>query len=163
MSEGFVPLAVFLRPLPPPEPPPLSSSQPADGPDPSADSDEILHEYSATFGVIRRFRAAVADALDVAVAQLLAEIAENVLARELALGAADVAAIVAKTRERFADEKNIVVRVHPRDRDALRELEIDTVVDQTLTPGDIIAELRSGTIDLRLGARLEMALTACAR
>ena len=44
---------------------------------------ESVTEYAATFGAVRRFRAALADALDVAVQQLLAEIAENVLAREL--------------------------------------------------------------------------------
>ena len=112
---------------------------------------------------MRRFRAALADALDVAVQQLLAEIAENVLARELRLAGADVAAVVAKTRERFSNERVLTVRVHPRDRNALRGLEIDAVVDESLAPGDVIAELRSGTIDLRLRARLENALDACAR
>ena len=55
------------------------------------------------------------------------------------------------------------MRVHPRDRNALRGLEIDAVLDESLAPGDVIAELRSGTIDLRLRARLENALDACAR
>ena len=124
---------------------------------------ETVTEYVATFGAVRRFRAALADALDVAVQQLLAEIAENVLARELRLAGADVAAVVAKTRERFSNERVLTVRVHPRDRNALRGLEIDAVVDESLAPGDVIAELRSGTIDLRLRARLENALDACAR
>jgi flagellar biosynthesis/type III secretory pathway protein FliH len=53
------------------------------------------------------------------------------------------------------------VRVHPRDRHSLDSLEIDSVLDETLVPGDVIAELRSGTIDLRLRARLESALAAC--
>jgi len=44
----------------------------------------------------------------------------------------------------------------------LDSLEIDSVVDETLVPGEVIAELRSGTIDLRLRARLESALAACA-
>lgn len=94
--------------------------------------------------------------------QLLAEIAENVLARELELRPADIGAIVAKTRERFADEKIVVVRVHPQDREALGELEVDAVLDERLKRGDIVAELSSGTIDLRLQARLELALATCA-
>ena len=98
-------------------------------------------QYAATFGAIRRFRAALADALDVAVQQLLEEIAENVLARELTVAGADVASIVAKTRERFSSERVLRVRVHPRDRSALDSLEIDSVLDETLVPGDVIAEL----------------------
>lgn len=165
MSEGFIPLARFLRP-PPPELVPLSLPQPpaaGEPPAPFSHPAETFTEYSAAFGAVRRFRAAVADALDVAVQQLLPEIAENVLARELTLEGADVAAVVAKTRERFSNEKVLTVRVHPRDRNALCGLEIDAVLDESLAPGDVIAELRSGTIDLRLRARLENALDACAR
>ena len=165
MSEEFIPLARFLSP-PPAEPvAPFLSQDPAAGEPlaPFALPAETVTEYVATFGAVRRFRAALADALDVAVQQLLAEIAENVLARELRLAGADVAAVVAKTRERFSNERVLTVRVHPRDRNALRGLEIDAVVDESLAPGDVIAELRSGTIDLRLRARLENALDACAR
>ena len=85
MSEGFVPLARFLRP-PPPEPAvALTSSRSRSR---SVDrtcshSEESFAQFAATFSAIRRFRAALGDALDVAVQQLLAEIAENVLAREL--------------------------------------------------------------------------------
>jgi flagellar biosynthesis/type III secretory pathway protein FliH len=164
MSEGFVPLARFLRP-PPPEPLVSSLPQaPAAGERlaPCSHSEETFTQYAATLGSIRRFRAALADALDVAVQRLLAEIAENVLARELTVAGADVAAVVAKTREQFSSERVLTVRVHPRDRNALGSLEIDSILDETLVPGDIIAELRSGTIDLRLRARLESALAACA-
>ena len=165
MSEGFIPLARFLSP-PPPEPVALPLPAPPAAGEPLAPSSqpaESFTEYAATFGAVRRFRAALADALGVAVQQLLAEIAENVLARELTLAGADVAAVVAKTRERFANERVLTVRVHPRDRDALCGLEIDVVLDESLAPGDVMAELRSGTIDLRLRTRLENALDACAR
>ncbi len=165
MSDGFIPLAAFLSP-PPKEPAPPSVL----APDAAEDSVTSLRgssdpstEYAAAFGAVRRFRAAVADALEVAVQQLLAEIAENVLARELELGSADVGAIVAKTRERVKEEKIVAVRIHPRDREALGELAVDAVLDDTLVPGDIVAELRSGTIDLRLRARLDKALAACLR
>jgi flagellar biosynthesis/type III secretory pathway protein FliH len=164
MSEGFVPLARFLRP-PPPEPVVFSLRQDpaaAQSIAPCLHSEESFAQFAATFGAIRRFRAGLADALDVAVQQLLAEIAENVLARELTVAGADIAAIVAKTRERFLSERVLSVRVHPRDRRCLESLEIDSVLDETLVPGDVVAELRSGTIDLRLRARLESALAACA-
>jgi flagellar biosynthesis/type III secretory pathway protein FliH len=163
MSEGFITLASFLRPL---RPEPVSAALveryfPESPPVQAPEGEESLTEYVQTFGAIRRFRAAVADALDVCVQRLLEEIAQNVLARELARAGADVAAIVAKTRERFSDDRLLTVRVHPQDRAALRELAIETVCDESLTPGDIVAELRSGTIDLRLSARLENALACC--
>jgi hypothetical protein len=158
MSDGFVPLAALLRP--PPEPaldcgPPMADERPAQLTTP----DELAIEYALTLGAVRRFRAAVFDALDVSVRQLLEEIAENVLARELRLAGADVASIVAKARERFSNERILAVRVHPSDRDALGELAVERIIDDTLAPGDVIAELRSGTIDMRLRTRIEHALS----
>lgn len=162
MFDEFVPFAHYLRPLPP-EPVAFAGAMPAKGADIGDPTDELVAEYAMALSAVRRFRAGLADALDAAVAELLAEIAENVLARELRLAAADVAAIIAKTRERFLCEGVVSVRVHPRDFDALGALEVDAVFDDRLAPGDVIAEVRSGTIDLRLRTRLEIALAACAQ
>ncbi len=157
----FVPLTALLRPLQPPDEAPAPEVEIRPDLDRTTSFDaHAADEYAMTFGAIRRFRAALADALDAAVARLLLEIAENVLARELALRAADVASIVAKTRERLLDERIVAVRVHPRDREALAELQIEKISDTTLAPGDVVVELRSGTIDLRLSARLEAAIAA---
>jgi flagellar biosynthesis/type III secretory pathway protein FliH len=157
MSDAFVPLALFLRPPiarePAIEPAPPAPAEAAITP--AAESDEAIR-------AARRFRAALADALDLRVHQLLSAIAREVLARELRLGAADVAAIVSGARDRFEVEKILRVRAHPADRDALADLELALVADAALQPGDILLELRSGTIDLRLRARLEAALAACA-
>src|SRR5271165_4621420 len=101
MLDEFVPLADFLLP----GPVDLAASVSADATAPHESGDTSLPQTSdategaAAFAAARRFRAAVADAVDVAVQQLLAEIAENVLARELELRPADIGAIVAKTRE----------------------------------------------------------------
>jgi flagellar biosynthesis/type III secretory pathway protein FliH len=166
MSESFVPLAAILRP--PPAEDFVESSPPAltDDDETKLESPpgggELSAEWAATYGEMRRFRAGVLDALEVAVRQLLGEIAENVLARELQLGAADIASIVAKARERFRSQRILTVRVHPDDRDALGELAIERIVDDRLSPGDVIAELQSGTIDLRLRTRLEIVLAAVA-
>jgi flagellar biosynthesis/type III secretory pathway protein FliH len=159
MPEDFVPLALILRPLPAEESPVVS---------PEADSvalaqitpGELFMEHTETLSAVRRFRAALDDALAFTVRRLTAEIAENVLARELALSAADVASIVAKARERFAGERVLAVRVHPCHGGALLHLEVEKIFDETLSPGDVAVELRSGTIDLRLRTRLETALDA---
>jgi flagellar biosynthesis/type III secretory pathway protein FliH len=152
MSDEFVPLELFLRPprqgaLKVVEPLPL---------EPAAE------EFEETIRAARRFRAALADAVDIAVARLLPEIARDVLARELRLAPADVAAIAAAALERFAGEKILALRVHPADADALAELPIAVALDSMLHRGDAVLELQSGTIDLRMDVRMSALLGACA-
>ncbi len=108
----------------------------------------------------RRFRAGLADAVDAAVASLLPEIARDVLARELRLAPADVAAIVAGALKRCADGKTLALRAHPSDIDALADLPIAVVADGGLLRGDVVLELHSGTIDLRMDSRLDAILQA---
>jgi flagellar biosynthesis/type III secretory pathway protein FliH len=160
MSESFIPLAAFLRP--PPGPMPMLEERMAAvafaGDEPT---DEIAQEYALVFSAIRRFRAGIADALDAAIQRLLLHIGESVVARELQIAPPDLAAIVAKARERAAAERAIAVRVHPTQGHLLATLSVETHEDDRLAPGDVVLELRSGTIDLRLRTRLAMALAAC--
>lgn len=155
MSDEFVPLAFFLRP---------AVCEPATEPAlPASPALEIaLHppEHEEALRAARRFRAALADALDAALHELLRRIATEVLARELRLGGADVAAIVSTALDRFADERIISVRAHPQDCAALTVLPIERVADDSLMPGDVRVELQWGTIDLTLQARLDAALAA---
>ncbi|MFZ0032336.1 MAG: FliH/SctL family protein [Candidatus Cybelea sp.] len=158
MSDEFVPLALFLRPAlgePASEP-----ASPAESPPPAIALDPPEHEEAIRAS--RRFRAALADALDAALQELLRAIASEVLARELRLGGADVAAIVATALDRFAGERIISVRVHPQDCAALGAVPIERIADDSLVPGDIRIELQWGTIDLTLDARLDAALAAWA-
>ncbi len=154
MSDDFVPLAAFLRPVarePVVEPPLLTESPTAD----------LCDDYNETLRAARRFRAGLSDALETAVEQLLPRIAKEVLARELQLADADVAAIVSAALDRFAGDAVLCVRAHPRDWAALAGFELERVADASLQPGDVRLELRSGTIDLTLAARLDAALAAC--
>ncbi len=152
VPEEFVPLELFLRPPREPaltvveRPPPMPATA----------------ELEDTIRAARRFRAALADAVDIAVARLLPEIARDVLARELRLAPADIAAITDAALERCAGEKTLVLRVHPAEVDALADGRIAVVSDATLRPGDAVLELQSGTIDLRMDARLDAILSACA-
>ena len=161
MSENFVPLAAFLRPPPPALPEALEIKVLDEGSAGVARSDDLAAEYAAVFSSIRRFRAGIADALDAAVQRLLEEVAENVVARELQIAPPDITAIVAKARERATAERVITVRVHPAQRKALATLNLDVHEDERLQPADVVVELRSGTIDLRLRTRIAIALTAC--
>lgn len=158
MSDPFVPLAAYLRP-PAPEPA-LASSAPTA---PEPEIAPVSFEYDETLRAARRFRAALADVLDAAVQQLLPTIAREVLARELRLEGADVAAIVTAALDRFDEERVLSVRAHPHDCEALARIELERIADDALLPGDIFLELRSGTIDLRLRTRLDGVLAAWTR
>ncbi len=154
MSDDFTPLAAFLRPV-------VAESVAEPLPAAEAQIARPRDDYVETLRAARRFRAGLADALDIALARLLRAIANEVLARELALGGADVAAIVVAALERFSGETVLRLRAHPHDYDALAGLDIERIADDMLHPGDIRMELRSGTIDLTLAVRLDDALAAC--
>lgn len=151
MAEEFVPLAVFLR-----SPPSAATLEAAPEPVDAV----IPQECVQTIRAARRFRAALTDALEVAVQRLLREIAQCVLARELRIEAADVARIVRHALDRFAAEGVVALRAHPDDLHALGALEVEVSRDAALGRGDVVLELRNGTIDLRMETRLEAVLAA---
>lgn len=150
MPDEFVPLEAFLRPRKSEaiaaavEPPVMGFA---------ADCEDAIR-------AARRFRAGLADAVEIALARLLPQIAREVLARELRLDPADVAAIAAAALERFAAEKTLALRAHPSDAPALGDVRIPLVSDEALRRGDVVLELQSGSIDLRLDARLNAILGA---
>jgi len=162
MPDQFVPLALYLRGEP-------QDPIPGDvqSPETTGESDERLapaeeyEEIEESIRAARRFRAGLADAMDVHVPALLREIAGDVLARELTLQDADVAAIVEAALTGLERETVLAVRVHPQDADAVAPLGIPLVADGALARGDVSIELQCGTIDMRLAARLERALAAC--
>ena len=156
MSDEFVPLATYLRPtaaFPILEASPARANETSDVPCVRTESDDAIR-------AARLFRAALADALDVAVQRLVRTIARDVLARELALNRADVAGIVTNALDRQAGERVLSIRAHPTDLAALASVGLERIADDTLAPGDILMVLHSGTIDLRLNARLEAAIGA---
>ncbi len=103
------------------------------------------------------FRARVAEAVEIAVADLLADIASDVLARELQLQPADLRAIVDRALDRFAADEPL--RVRTADGEPASELAIPIVRDASLLAGDAVLDFRSGSVDARLGTRLARVLT----
>jgi flagellar biosynthesis/type III secretory pathway protein FliH len=153
MSD-FVPLALALGS-------PTESTlaePPASLPEPRAPV-HIEADTAALAGEIRRFRAAVADAFEYEVEALLRDVAADVLARELQLAPADLAQIVKRARSRFERERIVAVRAHPDDGGALAGFDLDVISDPALRRGDVAIDLRSGTIDLSLGLRLDAVLS----
>lgn len=117
-------------------------------------------EYEEALRAARCFKAALRDAVDAAVAELLPVIARDVLARELRLAAADVANIAAAAIERTSNDPAVAIRAHPDDLDALDALGLECIADGSLRPGDVCVQLRSGSIDWRLETRLKTAIAA---
>src|ERR1700733_4355402 len=95
MADGFVALDAFLRDAVPPG----NASEVASAGENGDESPLVRDEAcpcAGAFSEIRRFHAALADALDFALEGLLRDVACDVLARELSLAPADVAAIAAR-------------------------------------------------------------------
>jgi flagellar biosynthesis/type III secretory pathway protein FliH len=130
---------------------PLAHAEPAES---AADEIGLLRE-------MRLFRARVIEATEAAVETLVADIAADVLARELLLTPADVETIVDRALQRFLEDEPLRVRVHAGDAPKL-ECGVPVVADDTLRRGDAVIELRTGTIDARLGVRLATLLQATA-
>jgi flagellar biosynthesis/type III secretory pathway protein FliH len=163
MHDGFVPLEIALRPTHAPgchveedagvrtprelvnAAVPRSSSAPSDA--------------HGVLAATRRFSAALADALALALERLLCDIARDVLARELVLAPCDVATIAARALNRYLDEEPLRLRVHPDDVSACAALDVGIVADQSLRVGDAVLEVRCGTIDASMEARLEVVLS----
>jgi hypothetical protein len=103
---------------------------------------------------VRRFYAAVADAVDAAASDVMRDIASDVLARELALAPVELAGVTAKMLQRFACEEPLHVVAHRDDLAALRDLGAPVRVGESLRRGDVTLVLRYGSIDASLGARL---------
>src|SRR5690348_1162036 len=128
MSERFMPLAKFLRPKTP-EIPPAPLVAPAES---------VQTDVAETLAAARRFRAGLADALDVALEQLLTEIAEGVLARELRIAGPDIAAIVAEALARHDDRKVLSIRAHPKDLESLAQFGGERIGDLAQRPGSVL-------------------------
>lgn len=153
MDDDFVPLWELLRPQP---------ATPASGGSEAkpAPAEPLPPECADAAARARRFRAALCDALESAVAAMLPEIARDVLGRELRLAPCDVASIVSASLARHAGDPVVTIRAHRDDLSELEAARIECLGDDSLRRGDVILCLRSGTIDLRMSSRLDAVLAA---
>lgn len=160
MPDPFVPFEIAFAPA--------SPGEEADAPRAAVDviesatggdSDaEDARSARSALAAVRRFRAALADALDAQLDEIVREVVCELLGRELQIAHADVTAIARGALARYAADLPLRVRAHPHDVPALETLELPIVTDAALRRGDLTIELRSGTIDASLGARLEALL-----
>jgi len=148
MPDRFMPLREFVF---------RASAEPvvqAEEPVAAVEVDETLLQTRDALGEIRRFHAAVRDAVDAAVNTLLCDIAADVLARELELAPANIEAILSRACARYAREEIVRVRVHPDEATQVSYTGVAVIADSDVRRGDVMLEVCSGTIDVSLGARL---------
>jgi flagellar biosynthesis/type III secretory pathway protein FliH len=112
------------------------------------------HERGAALAEIRRFRAALADALESCVADALREVVIAVLGRELTVAPVEIGAIVRRVLATCANDDVLAVHVHPDECNAIDDAGVTIVADSSLRRGDVTVSLRCGSIDAKLGARV---------
>ena len=149
VPESFVPLIQWLRPAhsPQPQEPVVEQVEP---------EEDSVDDIDDAIGAARRFRATLADAVDAHLGQVLAEIAYDVLARELRLAPCDIDTIVRTAVARYAIEP-VAIRVHPDEVEAVTS-QWHAVADASLRCGDVVIEARTGSVDARFGTRLARVL-----
>jgi len=137
------------------------SKQPA-APVATVESEDRLIDHEASKEVAlsagRLMRAYLREAAQDALDDLVCDIACDVVGRELTIEPAGLQRIVAAAIERYRSDTPLCVRTHPDDVVMLDGVTIDVRADNTLSRGDAVLELREGSIDLRLGVRLEQLL-----
>ncbi len=133
--------------VPEPEPEPESETKPVVE---RTEVDDAIDEA-------KRFRAALADAVEACLGELLTDIAGDILARELVLAPCDLHAIVGRAIARYGADP-VGIRVHPEDAPLFDTMDVRIVSDGSLRRGDAVIETRSGSIDASLGVRLERLL-----
>ncbi len=89
---------------------------------------------------------------------MLFDVACEVLARELELAPANLEAIVARACARHTSEGIVSVRIHPDEAAQLCDAGVEVIADSAVRRGDALLQVRSGTIDVTLGARLAAVL-----
>ncbi|MDQ6931057.1 MAG: FliH/SctL family protein [Candidatus Eremiobacteraeota bacterium] len=114
-----------------------------------------LHERGVDLREVRLFRAHLAEALERAVHGLRCEIAREILGRELALAPVDVRALLDASLERYRHLAPLRARVHADDVALAGDCGIAVFADDTLSRGDICIDLKNGSLDLRLSARVD--------
>ncbi len=106
-------------------------------------------------------RLAALEAFERATADLLASLAQDVLARELAIAPADLGALAARALAQFAEHEPIAIVVAPGDAAAF-ETPLPVRVDASLDAGDLAIDVRDGHFESRFALRLREAVATVA-
>ena len=102
-------------------------------------------------------RLAASEAFERRARRLVATLARDVLARELALAPADIEALVGSALAAFAEHDPIAISVAAADADRVRA-DLPFRIDPQLHPGDLIVHVADGSFESPLAFRLAEAV-----
>jgi hypothetical protein len=157
VREDFVALATLLRDDPasrPEETPEVARADPQSTDEPSAPRDAF-----DVLGEIARMRLAAREAFDGASARVLADLAHDVLARELALRPADIDALVDRALAAYVEHDPVEIVVSTADVAAVSaRTTLPIRADDALARGDVVVRVRDGAFESPLAFRVAHAL-----
>ena len=138
--------------------PPLEDDGPAsEAAVPETDADERAVARIASDVALMRL--AALEAFESGTERLLRALAEDVLARELALAPADVAALAARALAAFVEHEPVEIAVAPCDAERVRA-PVAVRADAQLAPGDLVVRVRDGAFESTFAFRASAALAS---
>jgi flagellar biosynthesis/type III secretory pathway protein FliH len=164
VDERFIPLAAFVRGnarsaiAPAPDAAPAAESEPAA---PGATPGVLDFAHADVVHELALMRLAAMEAYERAVESLLRSLADDVLARELALAPADVDALVRRVLATFPVRDPVALRVSAADA-ARVQAGLALSVDPALGRGDLVVVVRDGALESCFAQRFEDALARAA-
>jgi flagellar biosynthesis/type III secretory pathway protein FliH len=151
VDERFISLAAFVR-----------GPAPAAGPVAPAVVRGVIDFAHADLATeLSLMRLAALEAFERSTAQALRLFASDVLARELALSPADIEALVKRALASFAEHEPVAISVSPSDAERVRA-QVPVRIDPALEAGDLVVQVRDGTLESQFSFRLEDALRRAA-
>jgi hypothetical protein len=114
----------------------------------------VLETLAAELALVR---VAARESFEDAVRRLLERLARDVLGRELVLAPCDLGALLAAARAELEAHEPLCLVTAPGERTE-RPWSIPHRSDPALSPGDLLIEVRDGTLDASVKARLRRAL-----
>lgn len=180
MAEGFVALAAILgggrasaaRPPGSAQSPAVTDSRERATDEREAPSDEPARgggppgpsgwAAAPVVEELARMRLAAREAFERGTVRLLAALADDVLARELRLADCDLAALAARVLAAAGAAEPVVLVVGESAAVQLAEVGLPVRRDAALGPGDLIVEVRDGSLESPFAFRLAGALAASA-
>ncbi len=173
MADGFRSLAAVLREraevarspvVSPPVPSPAAvASPPLDVPiSAPAVAASPTPQVASFCSDVALARVAALEAFERGAVALLERLAEDVLARELAMAPADVSALVRRLVAGFDAASPVAIVAAPADAESI-DCGIPVRGDPSLATGDVVLVVRDGTVDARMALRLRQSLSEASR
>jgi hypothetical protein len=156
VDESFVPLATFVRGT--------SIAPPPRALDPLPSVANVVADFAHAdlAQELALMRLAAIEAFERSTTRLLRALAEDVLARELAIAPVDVAALVTRVLARYTEHEPVEIVVCPRDAERVR-VPLPLRVDAELVSGDLVVVVRDGAFESHFAFRLDAALERIAQ